>query len=62
MALSEQARAAVVAGGKAELRKVQVGLTSTNGDVEIKSGLSGGEDLILNAPATLKEGDKVSVK
>jgi HlyD family secretion protein len=52
----------IVENGHAEKRPVKTGLSSTNGDVEITSGLIGGEDLILNPPASLKEGDNVSVK
>ncbi len=52
----------VVEDGKAVRRPITPGLTATNGEIEIRTGLSGGEDLILDPPATLKEGDKVSTK
>jgi hypothetical protein len=37
-------------------------MTASNGEVEIKKGLLGGEDLILQPPETLKEGDRVTVQ
>ena len=36
-------------------------LTSARDEVEIKSGLRGGEDLIVHPPEKLKEGDRVTV-
>ncbi len=47
--------------GKAVRRAVKPGPTSGSG-VEIESGLIGGEDLILDPPAGLKDGDKVRQK
>ncbi len=49
-----------VAGGKAVKRAVKTGATSGQG-VRIESGLIGGEELILNPPADLKDGAKVKV-
>ena len=47
--------------GKAVRRAVKPGTSSSQG-VEIQSGLIGGEDLILDPPAGLKDGDKVRQK
>jgi HlyD family secretion protein len=47
--------------GKAVRRTVKTGATSAQG-VRIEDGLIGGEDLILNPPAGLKNGDKVRLK
>jgi HlyD family secretion protein len=52
----------VVENGKAVRRLVTVGMTALNGDVEIKQGLIGGEDLIVRPPENLREGDKVVVQ
>ena len=49
----------VVEEGKAVSRKVTLGMTAVNGDVEIKKGLIGGEDLIVAPPEGLKENDNV---
>ena len=51
----------VVLGGKALRRPVKVGATSSQG-VCIEEGLIGGEDLITNPPAGLKDGEKVRQK
>jgi HlyD family secretion protein len=51
----------VVANGKALRRAVRVSGTTAQG-VRIESGLAGGEDLILNPPTELKDGDKVRRK
>ncbi|HVT93239.1 MAG TPA: efflux RND transporter periplasmic adaptor subunit [Bryobacteraceae bacterium] len=51
----------VVVDGKAVKRPVQAGGTTSQG-VQISSGLIGGEDLILNPPAGLKDGQKVKQK
>jgi HlyD family secretion protein len=48
----------VLLNDRAVRRPVSVRRTSSNG-VEISEGLSGGEDLILNPPAELRDGDKV---
>lgn len=52
----------VVEAGKAVQRTVTTGSTDAKGDLEIKKGLIGGEDLITNPPATLKEGDPVRAR
>ena len=52
----------VVEAGKAVRRAVTTGLAVANGEMEIRAGLSGGEDLIVRPPAGLKDGDRVSVK
>lgn len=51
----------VLLEGKAIRRPVKTGATSTQG-IRIEEGLIGGEDLILNPPATLKDGDRVRQK
>ncbi len=51
----------VLLDGKAVRRAVKTGATSGTG-VRVEEGLVGGEDLILNPPATLKNGDKVRQK
>ena len=54
------ARVWVIEDTKATARTVEVG--PEHGDrVEIRSGLSGGESVVLNAPAGLKEGARVRV-
>ena len=51
----------IVSEGRAASRAVEVG--PARGDqVEIRRGLSGGESLILDAPASLKSGDRVRIK
>ena len=51
----------VMLGGKAIRRSVKTGPTNSQG-VRIEQGLIGGEDLILNPPDTLKDGDRVHAK
>jgi HlyD family secretion protein len=51
----------VVLAGRAIRRPVKTGNTSSSG-VEIKQGLIGGEDLIVNPPADLKEGARVEAR
>jgi len=51
----------VVLNGKAARRKVSVAGTTSQG-VQVESGLIGGEDVILNPPADLKDGQKVRSK
>jgi HlyD family secretion protein len=51
----------VLLGGKAVQRRVKTGTTSSLG-VRVESGLIGGEDLIVNPPAGLKDGDRVRRK
>jgi len=42
-------------------RPVKVGATTSQG-VQIEEGLIGGEDLVVNPPANLKDGTRVQVK
>jgi HlyD family secretion protein len=51
----------VIANGRAVKRTVRTGATTPQG-VHIEDGLNGGEDLIVNPPADLKDGDKVRQK
>jgi HlyD family secretion protein len=51
----------VMANGRAVKRPVKTGGTSPQG-VRIDDGLIGGEDLIVNPPADLKDGDRVKQK
>jgi HlyD family secretion protein len=51
----------VLLDGKAVQRRVKPGTTSSLG-VRVESGLIGGEDLIVNPPAGLKDGDRVRRK
>jgi len=51
----------VVLGGRAARRTVKTGATTSQG-VQIQDGLIGGEDLIVNPPASLKDGDRVRVR
>jgi len=51
----------VMFDGKALRRAVKTGNANSQG-VRIEQGLNGGEDLIANPPATLKEGDRVRTK
>lgn len=51
----------VVLNGRAVTRPVKTGPTNSQG-VRIEQGLIGGEDLIINPPATLKDGDRVRQK
>jgi HlyD family secretion protein len=51
----------VLLDGKALRRPVKTGASSTQG-LRVEQGLVGGEDLILNPPAGLKDGDKVRQK
>jgi hypothetical protein len=44
----------------AKAREVQVRSTRSTG--YLVSGLTGGEDVIVNAPADLKDGDRVKLK
>jgi len=47
--------------GKAVRRAVKTGPTNSKG-VRIEDGLIGGEDLIVNPPTQLKDGDRVRTK
>lgn len=51
----------VVLNGRAVRRPVKASGTTAQG-IRIESGLIGGEDLIVNPPAELKDGDKVKQK
>lgn len=51
----------VILGGKAVRRPVKTGANVANG-IRIEEGLIGGEDLITNPPAELKDGDRVKAK
>jgi HlyD family secretion protein len=51
----------VVLDGKAVKRTIKTGATSAQG-VQVDQGLIGGEDLIVNPPASLKDGDRVRLK
>ena len=51
----------VVLDGRAVTRPVKPGPANSQG-VRIEQGLIGGEDLIVNPPATLKDGDRVRQK
>jgi HlyD family secretion protein len=50
----------VVLNGKAVRRAVKTGPTNGSGEVQVTSGLIGGEDLIVTPPADLKEGARVA--
>ncbi|MBS0194997.1 MAG: efflux RND transporter periplasmic adaptor subunit [Proteobacteria bacterium] len=50
----------VVAGGKARRRALKLGRTLGD-DREVSAGLSGGEQVVLNPPANLVDGARVSV-
>lgn len=51
----------VVSSGRAVKRTVKAGSSGPQG-VRIEEGLTGGEDLILNPPEELKDGDRVKAK
>jgi len=51
----------VVLSGKAVRRLVKTGPTSGQ-QVRVEDGLIGGEDLIINPPSELKDGDRVRIK
>jgi HlyD family secretion protein len=51
----------IAVNGRAVRRTVQTGARSAEG-VQIDEGLNGGEDLITNPPADLKDGSKVKTK
>lgn len=58
---SDGARVWVVENGRVTARTVDVGVA--RGDqVEIRKGLNGGESIVLNAPAGLKDGARVRVR
>ena len=51
----------VVLDGRAVRRAVKTGATASQG-VRVEEGLIGGEDLIQNPPASIKDGDRVRVR
>jgi HlyD family secretion protein len=51
----------VVLDGRAVRRAVRTGSNTPQG-LRIEDGLIGGEDLIVNPPAELKDGDRVVVR
>jgi HlyD family secretion protein len=51
----------VVEDGRAVKRSVQLGQRTASGDVEVRKGLIGGEDLIVSPPGELKDGDKIKI-
>jgi len=51
----------VISSGRAVRRSVKTGAVVAQG-VHIEDGLIGGEDLIVNPPADLKDGDRVKTK
>jgi HlyD family secretion protein len=51
----------VVVDEKAVQKSVKTGGTMANG-IRIEEGLVGGEDLIVNPPETLKDGDRVKAR
>jgi len=51
----------VIVDSRAVKKQVTVAATTADG-VEVRSGLIGGEDLIVNPPADLREGQKVRSK
>jgi HlyD family secretion protein len=51
----------VVLGGKAVRKGVKLGGTTAQG-VQVTEGLIGGEDIVANPPADLKDGQKVRAK
>jgi HlyD family secretion protein len=51
----------VMLEGKAVTRPVKTGPANSQG-VRVEQGLIGGEDLIVNPPVTLKDGDRVRPK
>ena len=51
----------IVVNGKAMRRSIKVGGTNQQG-VQVAEGLIGGEDVIVNPPADLKDGQRVRSK
>jgi HlyD family secretion protein len=51
----------VVLGGKAIRRSVKLGGTTAQG-VQVTDGLIGGEDIVSNPPAELKDGQRVHAR
>jgi HlyD family secretion protein len=61
-ALREGGAVFVVADGRAVRRSITIGQSSATGEVQVRQGLVGGEDLIVDAPSTLQNGDRVSIR
>jgi HlyD family secretion protein len=51
----------IVFGGKATEKSVKLGFPTSKG-VEVAEGLMGGEEIVINPPPNLKDGDRVLVK
>ena len=51
----------VVLDGRAVRKMVKTGGANSQG-VQIREGLIGGEDLVVNPPVSLKDGDRVRVR
>ena len=51
----------VVREDRVERRAVRAGLEDGN-DIEVLSGLSAGERVVIEGPPTLKDGDRVTIK
>ena len=51
----------LIRGGKAQLQKVQTGI-SDNSSIQIKSGVKKGDKVVINPPQELKDGSEVQVK
>ena len=51
----------IVLEGKAIERTIKVGNPTSKG-VEVADGLIGGEEIVLNPPANLKDGDRIQIK
>ena len=51
----------VLVNGKAVRRPVKLGSTTSQG-IQVEDGLIGGEDLVVNPPTELKQGQKIRSK
>lgn len=51
----------IVLDGKAIERTIKVGNPTSKG-IEVADGLIGGEEIVLNPPANLKDGDRIQIK
>ena len=60
-AAAKDGKVLLLVNGKAVERKLNLGPTSSQG-VRVEEGLIGGEDIILNPPAEVKDGAKVERK
>jgi len=52
----------VVEDGRAVKRTVVVAKGGGGGEIEIRDGLIGGEDLIVSPPETLRDGERVQLE